>query len=412
MKYNVDVYKFFYLMIFSAYLIELSIGGNGQMFKLYGIPVRQLIFSIIIFIFICNSISGKKCHLVSSSSLIIFSILCWLLVSAIIGLIRGHDVSLIAGDMKPMLCFLLYRPLFNLISVSRISISSISKIFIFSAFFLSMFSLVVYFLIHFNIFGDRVVMQKYLDEVFGSGNIRTRANGSVVHDSLIYVIFGFGFCYSEFLNKKNKISYLVLIITFMAVIFSLSKGLIISIIISALFITIKNLKKLLNIKIISLLFLPIIFLTILSFYSLDMDRLSYRNISTDKGMEIRGVTYNQSMEVISKNPIIGAGFGQKIDIRPAHIENSYLDIIMEQGVIGLILYLVLIFHILTLFRTAYIKAKDRKYLIDAFGGGFFALLFLSCTNPYINNPLGISYLLILLVVLECLGGENAKKNCL
>jgi len=392
----------FYQITLIVFLLELTMGGNGEIFVIYGLPVRQIIFALIISVYLFDLLNKKIFRSGSEVYLLIYFILTWVLASALIGFFYGHDNSLIWGDVKPMLCFILYRPLSHLVNLSKISFQNVFKIFIVSAFIVSVFSLSIYFVIYFGIFGDRSYVQHLLNEILGEGVIRTRSNGSVSYDGLVYVLIALCMCYSYIINRCAKLFVsLTFILCCSAILFSLTKGVIISAIVSIMVISLLNLKKMMQIKIVLFFSTFLLFLFVLSQSSLNYERLDFHNFTREDSLNVRVKSYYDASETINNSGFFGSGFGQILSLRPSHLENSYLDIFMEQGVIGISLYVLLFVYIFCAFRKAYRNRLLEKHLLDALFGGYVGLLLLTATNPYINNPLGISYLLLLLIFLDC-----------
>ena len=122
-------------------------------------------------------------------------------------------------------------------------------------------------------------------------------------------------------------------------------------------------------------------------------------------------------EKIAANPIIGSGFGTVIQYKsvvPGHagilkvfaFEWSYLDTIIEIGILGLIAYLWFLYQIFKKGFKLNSKFKNNsnsdresnyKYLIIGLLATLFGLLITNITTPYLNHPLGIGYLLIICV---------------
>lgn len=119
--------------------------------------------------------------------------------------------------------------------------------------------------------------------------------------------------------------------------------------------------------------------------------------------------WNQLPVLLSKikeSPLIGTGFGTQVtyqseDPRIKNDDNpegwystytfewGYLDTIIEVGILGLLVYLILIGQIL------YSGWKKRTNMIMAgFLIGIIVLLATHMFSPYLNHPLGISYLML------------------
>jgi hypothetical protein len=104
-------------------------------------------------------------------------------------------------------------------------------------------------------------------------------------------------------------------------------------------------------------------------------------------------------EVIDRvNPaslLIGHGFGYGVPSRPIHMEISYLEIFHKQGLIGLLFWLILFFYIII----QYFKINiNYKYIAMPFLLSVIFIYLQSLTNPFMNNPIGLTMILLTIVV--------------
>ncbi|MFA7662316.1 MAG: O-antigen ligase family protein [Patescibacteria group bacterium] len=120
---------------------------------------------------------------------------------------------------------------------------------------------------------------------------------------------------------------------------------------------------------------------------------------------------------ILKSPLIGHGFGQTITYQsfdPRQMteanpegwyttyafEWGYLDMILKFGIVGLLIYLFLIFNVVRLTWTKiktslFEKQNDKAGLIFGLVLGLTAIVVTHIFSPYLNHPLGIGYLIFL-----------------
>lgn len=94
--------------------------------------------------------------------------------------------------------------------------------------------------------------------------------------------------------------------------------------------------------------------------------------------------------------IFGNGTGTLINGR-VNIENSYLWIFYKYGIIGLFLWGLFLYYSL---KKVVIKMKKMNYghYVKAFIFSFVTLILYSFLNPYINNTIGLFYILIFLTI--------------
>lgn len=117
-------------------------------------------------------------------------------------------------------------------------------------------------------------------------------------------------------------------------------------------------------------------------------------------------------EGIRTNAILGAGFGATVTYKTtdprylaAHPDNPYyttfafewgwLDVWYKLGILGLIVYLALIFDIVKRgWRLSKYADASNKPLMLGISSGLIALVVVHFFTPFLNHPLGIGYLLL------------------
>ena len=135
--------------------------------------------------------------------------------------------------------------------------------------------------------------------------------------------------------------------------------------------------------------------------------------------EVNDVSVNARMEFIiaSKdilvqpvNLIFGTGYGSDVAGRTDGLEMSFLDILVEQGLIGLGLWFFLFLIIYLNYYFAYKKGQKLTTLEISLLAAFMGILLLTNINPFINNPIGISFFLIMLVVSQTKKEQSASEE--
>jgi len=103
---------------------------------------------------------------------------------------------------------------------------------------------------------------------------------------------------------------------------------------------------------------------------------------------------------------LGHGFGIGVPIRPIHMEISYLEIFHKQGIIGLGFWFIFGIWI-------YKKWSALKLLKDIGRPFILSSIFIyieTITNPFINNPIGMSMIIITFLVLTQLVSHEKQIN--
>jgi len=375
-------------------LVELFLGGSGQIFKLSSITIRQLLFVIMLIAFLYALISESKLKFNKLDSILVLTVLTYTLFSGLLGTMYNHKEEYILGDVSPMLYFLMYFPLYSFINKFDLCFDDIARIMKLCSLVVSAF--VFYFYFHYNFtFGkDVFLLREYLD-TFGDNVIWARPDGYIVYPGMIFVlcsqIYLFHQVIKQGFNYKSLLEYIVLSV---CLLLSMTKGYILSSLLGHMIILyyVRG-RYIYKIALVG-------FLLLFGAYSLasfDFDR--FTNMQSDDGVIIRVITYEQSMETKKDywDVIIGNGFGTELEIRKRHQENSYLDIFVEQGVLGLFCYILFYVRIFINFR---FNIPLSVSLIS--------VSFVSLTNPYINNSLGISIIIFCLIFIP-LKNSNVVK---
>ena len=116
--------------------------------------------------------------------------------------------------------------------------------------------------------------------------------------------------------------------------------------------------------------------------------------------DIRVYFIKDSLRILNSRPInwlVGNGYGTEIGGRLTGIEISFLDILVEQGIIGVLLWL-LVSLAPFYFYYGFQRKGERNYLNVGLLAGIAGMLLLTNTNPFINSPIGIGFLVIVLVI--------------
>jgi glycosyltransferase involved in cell wall biosynthesis len=145
------------------------------------------------------------------------------------------------------------------------------------------------------------------------------------------------------------------------------------------------------------------------------DMLRSRQVSErDVATASRWSLLAQLDEKILEAPVFGSGFGTIVTYQSSDpriiastggsyttdaFEWNYHDIMIKMGLFGLLAYGYLLYAIYGILRKS--EPRQRRWLLPA----FFALLVLNAVSPFLNHPLGIGYLALLLALAETKKGE-------
>ena len=379
-------------VLFYIILIELVIGGSGRIFEIGPITLRMVLFGVCVVFSLFYSIKYKSINLEIINIQIVFLFL--LTLGTLIGLLNEANFGLLFEDIKPLLFFFLLN--FFYISINSISdIKTTIKIIKYSALFLAISYIIVVILLTFNII-DFMSFYQMAD----SGDFLFRTTNMFFYKGFLYLGVGLLFYLIE-PNSKNK---LISLFFFITLCLTLTRGFIImSLSVALLYILFINNNIWSKISLSTIILVSVIY-AIPIIVELMGDR--------DESNNIRFIQIEQVINDITGISIfIGHGFGIGVPIRPMHMEISYLEIFHKQGILGIIFWIGLLS--VMIIRYARMKNKYNKHLALPFLLSCIFIYLQSFTNPFMNNPIGLTMILISYVIIYKLShksGLNIQNN--
>lgn len=386
-KVNLNL-LFFLKLLFVPILYELVIGGGGRYLEIGPLSFRMVFFGISLifsFIYFINKKIVKK-----DVVIIVVAFTVLIFFSSILGYFNRAPISFILGDLKPL--FFFYIILFfslvikNIEDVERI-VSIIKK-----------GSLVLgigYVLVILLLLLGKINFISFYERQNEIGEIMFRNDSLFIYKGFLYLCIGFFF----FLFSDKWYSKFVLMFLFGTIILTLTRGFIMFTILILIyyvfFINKKNIPKIL------FSIFGVILAIGIPFF---LESLGDKSDSDS----IRLVQVRQVLSDV--NPLsffVGHGFGIGVPIRPRGMELSLLEIFHKQGLLGLSFWFGMFLYIFLMYYN--IKKKEYKTLALPFLLSVVFIILQSGTNPYMNNPIGLSMILLTIVVFSRMI-ELQKKN--
>lgn len=384
--------RFLRRSLFSIALLEIFLGGGGRLFNVGFLSLRMYIFGLLLilgalFFFRKPRMGRPVFELLFLAAFVI-------LFGSLIGIFNHHKIGLIFEDIRPLLS--IFSMIFFVYAIrSMEDVELVIKLIRISSVVLAVSYLVIFFLINFKLvpFSTFYTWASSTEEFFFRGEF------AFFYKGFLYLCIGFFF----FNWRDGFYSKIALSIISLAVVLTFTRGFVISLFLVYLFYLIFIKKKfiiLLIITLSSLVAAPYVWDLVSNSAKLDRKKSDQSRFS-----QINEVFQNTTIA----SSLVGHGFGENISSRQdLHLEIAYLEIFYKQGIVGLSFWFYFIFLI------GFYFYKCMLFGNAALASPFFlASLFTtlqSFTNPFINNPIGMTCLIVSLVCLRILSKQLVETQ--
>jgi hypothetical protein len=444
-------------ILLTVFFIELFVGGGGRLIDFGVVSIRQVLFLLLVLTYVVRIIKEKVIFNKEMNmffrftpvSIGVYSLIFWFVVSVVIGFVNGHPRGAIVTDFFRVSFFVAYFPLAYYISKERFPLQRIITLLKYSALVVAIFTIVVS-LLGKTVFSNN--FQPFYDfmNYIMNDDLYFRPSNSVFYKSHFFVLVGLIISLNDLLSKNySKLNIAIILFGSVSVIWSETRGFLLAFMLSVFMIIILDVKVLIDpikglgqklqklvqsqqfirklaISLMVMVAVPFLYkyMTLERFQQTTV--VEEGHIPTHKGnksendkvqKEVYDESVNARMEFISdsknilshpKNLILGTGYGTEIGVRITGIEMSFLDILVEQGLIGLATWGFLFLIIYYNYYVAYRKGQKITTLDISLMAAFMGILLLTNINPFINNPIGICFFIIVLVVSQ--NKKELKQN--
>ncbi len=395
---------------------EMILGGAGSFFEIKGISLRTqlLIFSIAIFGY--QTIKEKQWQILFENKIVIYLLSGIFLIagiSAFRGYYHHHTLGLITADIIPYFFFLYYFPLKQLIAsekfrqiISHMIISAIVGSFIFTFFTLAGFSLHLFVLQDNYYHWFRDVASGKITE-YGFNFYRINLNEHLLLIPLLIVFVSKAIL--SFPPKRESSQFerwipIAMGMTLLAILsVNLTRIFILAMGVGLLFLFSKtNWKRWLLYSITTVVGFFLIFTSVhllasrgqslgWEFFGLRLQSIAMPK--TEDSSLSRLMLLPKILDKIKNQPILGAGLGDTVtifspifkeNITTPHFDWGYLEVIAETGIIGMIIWFLLI---------GYCLLKTKDWTLRA---SLLSLLVINLTSPALFHVLGIVLVVFIL----------------
>ncbi|PZR20282.1 MAG: hypothetical protein DI539_11250 [Flavobacterium psychrophilum] len=399
----------FTTILFFALVAELALGGGGRLTAFGPISLRMILFSLALLTTLFHLVKGEKIPPDYTRLLLFFALAS--AAALIMGISSGAERTFWWQDIKPLLYFLIL-PFFALAVKDITYIERTSTLLKTAGVLQALAFIAVLLLIHLHIIPFLSLYKAFLrtEEFFFRGELTFTYKG--------FLFLSIAFLFLHFTESKYKLLLMGLVLV--ALLLTVTRGFWLALLgtYSVYYFTRTVSSSKIKAALFALCALAVIFggKALVGKTSETIDRVQSQNtgipISSPKATLLGDRAYSdngrlQQITEVAKSitptsALIGHGFGNGVTSRPVHMEISYLEIFHKQGILGLALWAYLFWLLFKKYRAA-----PESGFREAF---FFSALFIfiqSLTNQYINNPIGLSMILLSMVCLDVLKKETA-----
>ncbi len=372
-------FKPLYFLLFIT-LCELALMGSGQMLKIGPLTLRMMLYLLIVSISIISIITINRVEKYFAKLVWFFTITMF--IGLLLAAINLNPPDLIFEDLKPLIYF--YSILFySLMIKDETTILMVNRIMKNSAILLA----VCYLLMVIGLYTGFINFGTFYGVLNQTGEVFFKGKTGFFYKGFLYLCVGVFFFLDRFSFKNGLLIFLLLT----AIILTFTRGFLLSLVI----VLIIYLLLFYRYKIMAFVILgagAFFTFTFLSFYTDALgDKSGSDNMRYLQIAEVKEATDPFSF-------FIGHGFGRGTYSRPIHMEISYLEIFHKQGIFGLLFWIALLFCLFLSYYNAQ-KNGNKKFALPYLLASIFVYL-QSFTNPFLNNPIGMSIVLISIVVLK------------
>ena len=388
----------FFRYYFYFVLAELFLMGSGQNLMVGSyLTVRMFNFmigvAVSVYLFI-RSDNFPKAVLGFLLAYIITIVVSWML-----GVVFDSEPGYFVEDLRPLTYFLILL-FFYFMMDSELMVKRVLDILLFCVKVMTVLYLI--YMTMTDVLGLFSMEGYYYHVVDDSGSFMFRGVGSsLFYKGFVYLPIGA----VGFFRRKQ---YIWMCLTIIAIYFTYTRGLYILLAFGVLSFYLKthniNIYRILGLMLVFLLLYEIA--EVFDVFSFDDNYLANREESD----QVRVITINQVFDRVTWwSVLIGHGFGQGVPERTSHMEISYLDIFHHQGLMGLAFWGALLVAILHYGS----KVKEKYQEETAFFMTATMMIYLqSCFNPYLNNSIGMSIVLLSFVICYRLSqDEHFADSC-
>ncbi|WP_261806920.1 O-antigen ligase family protein [Lapidilactobacillus luobeiensis] len=415
------------------FFFELFAGGGGRLLAVGPLSIRQILFFLVMAVFFirfCLNVDSRNeilSYFKKPTTAVFWlsvSMLLWIMVSTAIGFLHHHPTGDVLRDTFRVIFVVAVIPLIYYLGKNRFTLADFVKVLFIASIVVSLLTITISLIGKFQTDRQFYFFYKDINKIF-PGDLFFRPSRGVFYKSHFLVLFTMIISSVMLMDKKINYFYVTTLgINAISIILSETRGLFLGYFVGLLIYVIVRAviarwgkEKFLWPKKIAIK--RIIFLVMacgLTFYFYghstvarfsqpggdipEYQKENEEDTIKDISMNIRNDLMKASIKIIKKSKVglvVGNGYGTKIGKRTTGIEMSFVDILVEQGVIGVLAWL--LFTLLPLFY--YFKSFLRTGSLASINIGLLActisMLLVTNINPFLNSPIGLGFLIPVIV---------------
>lgn len=383
--------------LYTVTVLELFLGGGGRLLEFGPVTLRMVLFGLCVFASIALLLFYKS----NDVNAVLFSLgltLAYMFVHGLgffNGAAKGADWADLLNDLQPSLYWML-APFFAIMLGSVNVVRSTATMLCISGVALA----TVYLISVAGLWSGILQFDKFYQALDSTGEFFFRGENFFFYKGFLYLAIS-----SVFLMfVKGRLSNIALFLVIVALTLTLTRGFVISTAAAIIFMLF-GLRRWKSLAVAFVLTLVSGFFVWFYLPGTSIGFAEQREMSNNVRLDdLSFMLENASAATF----LIGEGFGSYINER-LNIENSFLWIGWKLGVVGLIFWL---FPLVMAF--IYYRRIDKSDLNYHLGSAFFYSIFLvyvqTGSNPFLNNPIGLSFVLISLFSLRTLAGFSNSRE--
>ena len=364
---------FCYLVMFEVFLM-----GSGQDLHVTGfLTLRMVNFIVALllsaYFFIRTEVLPKNILLIAAA----FTLP--LVLSVLTAYVRGSDMSLVFEDVKPILYFYIIFYYYYM-SASEKVVKRAFDLLLWAAKIMVVLYLI--YIVLTDVTGIIPYAVAYQLDSYNSFMFRGIGSAVYYKGFVFLPIAAVGF----FREKK----YVWVLLTTVAIFFTFTRGLYVLLAFGLMVFYLRT-RHVNFVKIVAFVLVALLLYGIAEEFGVFSFEKSFME-NREESDYTRVLIIRQVFDAITYwSAIIGHGFGYGIAERFSYMEISYLDIFHKQGLFGLTVWLLLLISILYFGKHA---TGEYKETADFWVTAVLMMYLQSFFNPYINNPIGLTVILI------------------